>query len=723
MFPRLDASRKDRSYHLDWAKAILTSSITDNWSFSYRVMAESYKFFNSGSSGELAGFLQKAEDGQDLPAMWLTMSPLKSKIETLIGELEERGYEIRVRGLNKEIVSRKMEEKERLRVQRRLQPIAKFAEAQTGLPVQQEEYIPQTDRELDEYADLKVKDKAEIIMEAALKFCAKYNDWDDARKALFRDVWIANKAITRSEIVRGIPRDIRVDPLCFIFDPNATNDNLSDSTYFGEVYYMGLGEAAERYNLSKEELETAYGAYNQFIGIGAGNANFAITNVATETFYTAVPDRLMPWFKTVNNVPRVLVARTCWSDFKIRKFKSEVNAKYGTEHLQEITEDVRKRGKSNIITQKLNVWRQCTLIGGSITREWGECPNQARDLSDLEKTEPPYKVWIPNFLMGSSVSKTEQVVGIELLRDMAMYNFQLAMNRAGGKGFIYDMALKPDNMTFEQVIGYLKVSGIIPVNSKEYQMTAGGMNVLKDIDLSITDSIGKYLEIMAFLDGQVNMILGTSPERQGIIPAASQAVGVSQLAVAGSSAVTKTYFLGFERFCSRVLNHQAKQIKIAWADREVFAPIIGDTGIDFLKENIDLDLDEFAVFVESLPPLIRDRQKLEELITLAVQAQQMTVVDALEILTEPDTRVAIRKLQRKEAIRQMLAAKNQQAEQQQEAALQLKLQEQETQRAQDQLRGQAGLQKLKDEGQLTRVLATGRTKLNEKKIDLLAKPR
>lgn len=699
-----------------WARSIMMSSITDTWSMNYRVMAEAYKFFNTGTSGDMANFLQKAEDGNDLPALWLTMSSFKSKIEVLISELEERGYDIRVKALNKEATSRKLEEKERLRVQRRLQTVAKFAEQQTGMPVQEEEHIPQTDRELDEYIDLSYKEKSEIIMEGALKYLAKYNDWDDTRKALFRDVWIANKIFTRSEIVRGLPRDVRVDPLRFIFDPNATDDNLSDSQYFGEVYYMGLGEAAERYNLTEEEITTAYNSYNNFIG--TPGSTLASTPMS-DHFFDAIPSSTLPWFKSINNVPRVLVCRTCWSDFKIRKYKNEVNAKYGTEHLQEITDDVRNRKKSNVITNKMQVWRQCTLIGGMITREWGECPNQARDLSDLEKTEPPYKCWVPNYLLGTSVSKTEQVVGIELLRDMAMYNFQLAMNRAGAKGFVYDMALKPENMSFEQVIGYLKVSGILPVNTKEYQMTSGGMNVLKEIDLSITDAIGKYLEVMAFLDGQVNMILGTSPERQGIIPAASQNTGVTQLAVAGSNAVTKTYFLGFERFCSRVLNHQAKLVKIAWANREVFAPIIGDTGIDFLKDNIDLDLDEFGVFVESIPPLLRDREKLEQLVGMAVQAQQMSFVDAMAILTEPDIRVAIRKMQRKEILRQMLQAKNAQAEQEQQAAFEQKLQAADMQKQQQVNQTQVGLQKLKDEGQLTRVLATGRTKLNEKKLDLL----
>lgn len=721
MFPSLSSPKKDIEYHKSWGRSILTSSITDSWALSYRAMAEAYKYFMMGSSGDMTRFLQTAEDGNALPAIWLSISGLKSKIEGLVGEMEQRGFDIRVKALNKEATSRKLEEKERLRVERKLQATAKFAQSQTGLPLQEDENIPQTDRELDEYIDLGYKDKAEIIMEAALKYNAKRNKIEDIRNKTFFDLWIANKVITRNEIVRGLSQYPRVDPLCFIYDRHATKDDLSDATYFGEVYYMGLGEAAERYNLTQEELEQANNAYNQFIG--TASQVLPIANVAGgDNFFDSIPNGNLGWFKNIDNIPRVLVTRCVWSDFKIRKYKSETNKKYGTEHLQEITEDIRDRGKSPLITKKFNVWRQVTLIGGTIVREWGECPNQAREIDSLETTQSPYNVWCPNFLLGTSVSKVEQVVKLDLLRDIAMYNLHLAMNRGGSKGFVYDLALKPENMTLEQVLGYLKTSGILPVNSKEYQMTTGGMNVLKELDLSISQGINQYMEIMSFLDSQINSILGSSAERQGSIPVASQAVGVTQAAIAGSTTTTQPYFSGFERFWSRVLNNDAKLIKIAWAnsDRELFAPIIGDTGIDFLKDNIDIDLDTFGVFCESLPPLLGDRAKLEQLIMTGVQSQQISIADALAILLEPDTKLAYRLFQRKELNRQKLQAQQEQAQQQAEADQADKYRQMQIQNQQTNWQGQGLLQQQKNQGATERTLIGSRTKLQGDKLKLLS---
>ena len=110
-FPSLTEKKKDESYHKRFAQAIVHNSIDDSYANNYRIMAECYKFLEEGTTGELTSHLQKAEDGSDLPAPWLTLNTLKTKIDLLIGELEERGYQVRVKALNKEATARKLEEK------------------------------------------------------------------------------------------------------------------------------------------------------------------------------------------------------------------------------------------------------------------------------------------------------------------------------------------------------------------------------------------------------------------------------------------------------------------------------------------------------------------------------------------------------------------------------------------------------------------------------------
>lgn len=715
-FPRIDKSNKekDKEYHTSWAKAIVTNTFTDNYTQNYRVMAELYKLFQQGTTSDMASHLQTAEDGSVLPSLWLTVNEIKNKVKLLLGELEERSYEIKARAINSEATSRKLEEKERLRVERRLQETTRFVQQTAGLNVGSEEFIPQTDQELDEYMDLSWKDKFVILMESALKFIAQTTHWDDKRLSLFRDILIVHRGIVCNEIKRGVPQGRRVDPLCFIFDPNATDDMLSDATYFGEVEYMPLSAAAERYGLTTEEVTKAYESYTDYLGLGEASRG----DNAFHSDYCAMPNQSVKWFKVIDGTPRCLVIRACWNDYKILSNKYEENEK--GKFLQDVTDEVaRKRDKDKIITNKMQTWRQCTLIGGTIIKEWGECPNQGRDLSKLEKSEAPYKVWIPDYIMGKSVSMVEQLAGLQLLKDITIFNMELAMARAGAKGFVYDLAMKPEGMTNEQVVGYMKTSGILYANSKEYQLGTGNMNMFKEFDLTLSDSVNQYINIMNYIDAKMDSVSGISAERQGIVQGSSQAVGVTQSALFQSNLITAPYFKGFERFCTRVLNQQAKMVKVAWANKEVFAPIIGDTGIDFLKDNIDISMDEFDVVVKSLPPLLLDRQKLEQLVGIALQSQQVTLEDALAILLEEDTKVAVRKFQRKMAMRKATQSKQEQAQFQQEQQMEQEQMASQQQSVEQQLAAQLQLQQMKGQNNLQKTALTGRTKLNDRKLQLL----
>lgn len=717
-FPLLTETDKGLAYHKRFAQAISHKSIDDNYANRYAIISECYKFLEEGTSGELTSHLQQADDGTALPVPWLTLNTLKTKVGLLIGELEERGYEIKVRAFNKEATSRKLEQKEKLRVRRRLQALAQFLEGETGLPVEDsEEYIPQTEAELDEYFDLTFKDKAEIIMETALKYLAKRNDWDEERKALFRDICAANRAFTRLEIVRGVPRARRISPLSFIHDPNCTKDDLSDSTFFGEVEYLPMASAAERYNLSDEEVKEVYNSYKNYLGMSGPKPGTTISSDMAYDFGCIGGNRLK-FFKEVDGELRVLVIRSCWLDYKYHNWKQEKNPLYGTEHLQEITGKVRKRDESSIKTLKMQIWRQATLVGGTVIREWGECPNQARNLSELEVTEPPYKCWIPNYAIGRGVSMVEDLAQLQLMKDIALFNMNhILATSTGGKTLIYDLAMVPENWRPEDVLKYLKVFKVAFVNSKESMTMPGNINLFKDVDMSLSDSIGQYITIMQFYDSEMDKISGVSPERQGQVQGASQGLGVTQAALLQSNLVTAPLFKGFERFCSRVLNHQAKLIKIVFPKNpEVFSPIIGDAGVDFLKEHIGLDLDEFNAWVECLPPNFMDRQKLEQLMMMAVQGDPELIDDVVGIMMEPDTKVALRKFQRVRKLRKIFQIQQQQLQDERDAQLQETIASMESENVDKQIQGNLTGIQMKNQNTKENSLASGRVKLNEAKI-------
>ena len=702
-------SKKDKQYYRAWLDAIVNTNFNAAWVTNYNKLALLYSFFKIGTGSDLTGYLQTAPDGSAMPGIWMSSNNVETRLQSLIGELDERGYQIKAKALNSEAVARKYEERERLRIERKLQPVMEEAEAMSGLPVQSEEYIPQTDLELDEYMDLSWKDKHVQILEAALKWIAHRSDWDDERKALFIDKLIGNLCAVRHEIVRGVPQSPRVDPMQFIYDPHAKGDLLKDATYFGEVDYIPLAAAAERYGLSLDEMKQAQQEYENYLGMGMEDRSNGDYN-----HYGSMPGQSLKWFKTDDGIPRCLVIRGAWRDIKILQHKDEENEK-GT-FFQEVSDkDVKKKDK--VVRNKIECWRRGTLIGGKFLREWGECPNQPRKIDSLEVTRPPYEVWRDS----NSISLLEKLVTPQVLKDIALYQLQIQMARAIGKVLVFDEAMMPEGQSKEQVVSRMKADGLVWVNSKEYQLTQGNLNLFKEFDLSLSASIAQSIQIIDYLDRQIDSISGITPERQGQVQGASQAVGVTQAALTQSNLVTAPLFRGFERFCSRVLTHQASLVKMAWTDPEKFAPIIGDAGVDFLKSNIDISLDQFDVVVQSLPPLVRDRSMLEQIIFTAMQSGELTPADCLNILLEPDLTVAVRKYTRKVAMRQMQASQQEERMAQMEQQMQQMQMQQQGQLQQGNWNNQLQLQSMKNQANLQKTALTGRVKLRGQKMDLLSR--
>ncbi len=705
-----ESEKKSKDYHLKWAQAVCTSAFTPNWALNYNKLQMLLSFFMDGTGNDLTGYLQSAPDGTAMPGIWTSQNSVKTRIRALIGELEERSYIVKARALNSEAQARKLEEKERLRVKRKLQELRQWIADETGMEVDMAEYVPQSDAELKEYMDLTWKDKNVLILEGALKWIGDRYHADEVRKREFLYQFILGISPVRHEWDGNIPHAVPVEPWKFGFDTNCTNDMLSDSSYFYEIDYLPLATIAQKYGLTMEELKQSYESY------GDGS------NMPPDSGFASMPGQVVKWYRNEAGTPRGLVVRICWRDYKELSHKHEVKEEYGAEYFQDVTnEPPRKRDKEKIISNKIECWRQATYIGGQFLKDWGECPNQPRELGSLEKSHPPYEVWINEYFNGKWTSMCEQLVGLQLLKDIALYQLQIQMARAVGKVLVFDEAMIPEGMTREGVVRQIKADGVTFVNSKEYQQQTGNMNLFKDFDLGMSQTISQAIQLVAYFDQQIDATSGVSPERQGQIQGSSTSTGTTQAALIQSNMVTAPFFKGFERFWSRVLQQQARLVKIAWADKEQFAPIIGDVGVDFLRDNIDISLDSFDVVVQSLPPTQFDRQTLTQWLTLVVQSDPEFLSDAMSIMLEPDTTVAVREFQRKTKLRrrQLAQQQQQQAEAEQQAS--------EAQQAHEMSLAQMGYQneqqitQAKEAGKTKNTLIGGRVKLQQEKIKAITK--
>jgi hypothetical protein len=688
-------SKKDEAWHKNFVQTITNRGIVSGYAERYALANECVNYYLGldGGASEFE-FLQKAEDGEVLPARWMDFNKINVKINLLLGELLEKSYDISVKAINKDARARRLDEKERLRTEMRFTPIADMLEEQVGLPLRSGEgFTPSSEEELDVYMEKDFKDICEIVMEGALKFLNQAHYWDYERMACFRDLLITGMAFCKNEIVEGLPTFKRIDPRYMVWDQNATDDFLSDSTFFGEICYMSVKDIVARYNISKKELDEAFKAYQSYL------MNDTYFTYAANDYGFIDKRSSVRIFRNEGGELRVLVVRAYWQDYKTISYK-ESKDKYGNDHYKRVNEE--SEG-AEVNKKTVSFWRQGTLIAGKYLKDWGPMENQVRSADDMAPTKPPYVCLIPHYMNGVAVSKVAQLKSLQKLKNIALYNVQLAMARAGAKGFFYDVAQLPPDWDINKAMKYLKIAGIAFIDS-----TAGGnatsFNQFKEFDQTLSGSVTQFIQISQYLDQEMDAISGVNEARQGLVKNASQAVGVTQSALVQSSISTAVYFKLFSHFFTKILNYQAGLVKIAWAGKERFAPIIGDIGVNFLQHNVDIDLQDYGVFVKEVPPLLAERQLFQQFIMGALQAGQLRFVDAVKLSMESDIKAGVRQLERdlREQEQRMMAQQvaMEQAKQQQMAA--------QAQANVESDKIKADIAKQKGAADLTKILTQGR---------------
>lgn len=697
---------KDENYHKTFVQSIANRSVMSGYSARNLVMNECYNFYLGLQGGEEFEFLQKAEDGEVLPAKWMDFNKIAVKVDNLLGQLSQRGYRISVKASNKEAQSRKMDERNRLITEMRFKPIGEALQEDNGIPINGgDAFIPETERELDIYMDKTYKETSEIVMRGILNYLRKLHHWDYERIALFRDLMIAGACFAKNEIIDGMPTLQRVDPRNVIFDVNAKDDYLSDSTYWGEVTYMSMSEVTKRYKISKKELEEAFKDFQ----------NYTLNTTAFTAFqndygFLGTNNSQLKLFENRGGQLRVLVVKAFWQDFKIMSNKYSED-KYGQTHIKKVEPGAPGENVKNTVLQ---IWRQGHLIGGKFMKEWGVMKNMDRSVDNMATTTPPYVGLIPNYINGAIVSKVHRLKPLQNLKNVALYNLQLLMSKSGGKVFFYDVSQLPKGWDIHTAMKYAKIAGIAFIDSS---VEGGGTyNQFKDVDLGVSAAFTNFLQVSEFLDREMDSISGINEVRQGIAQGASQAVGVTNSLLAQSNMSTQMYYDMFGMMFSRAMNKQAGLAKIAWAGKERFAPIIGDVGVNFLELDIELELNDYNVFVEEVPQIAADKQLFYQLVMTGIQQQTLPFIQGLKLLMEPDIDDAVVQLEFEVKKQEMMQQEQQaQAQQQQAAMMQQEQKLAEAQQFQAAQSNQAKMlgQQMKGQQDLQKIVAQGRLDLKQ----------
>jgi hypothetical protein len=705
-------SQKDEDYHRQAVLAILGQTVSNGYIPNlYTAMDKSMNFYNGDYDlSKKFDFLQKDYNGRSLPALWINFNKIRNKVNLMEGEVAIQKLEVSCKTLNRDAVSRKMKKKAQIMAEKIMSMVMPQIDP-TGEIIEPKEpaFVPYSEEELELYMKSSYKEPLERVMDAILRYEIERDRYVQTRLAVWRDILIVGRGIAKHELKHSKPHIRRVDPRYVIVDPYVFDDSFSTAAFIGEWRYAPITEVCDTYGLTMDELSRIRSDQGSWMwsGYSQNGTNF-----------------LLPYIM-INNQLMCLVFYAEWRD--IRQVKAKVTVdQYGGEHVKILAKgdkgkvsDKEKEAGGRIETRNIETIRKATLLGSNLVREWGEANNIVRDSVDNPvRAEYSYTIVAPQYVNFRSVSKVEEMAALQEFKDLIMYSVQQEMSTAGRKGFVYDLRYKPDNLQLQDVMYYLKTAGIAFTSSGQEGVPPAG-NPFPTIDTGISNSINLYLNLAGYIDMEIDKISGINDARQGF-QKDNSLVGVSQMAVMQSSLITQPLNKSLELFENELLQKYANYIKTTFSFlKDQYEPIVSEIGVDLMEIDEEVPLQDYGIFVRvNSDDIMNNRQRFESIVMAAVQANSVSLADAMVLLYNPDTKEAVKKFL---ALTDRKAAQGQQMQEQQMMMQQQTMQQQIVGDTEKQIQVDRARSENKGQLQMLREELKNRTMEQQTQLDMLKK--
>lgn len=596
-------------------------------------MALCYDYFH-GSQGN-SGFMDlfdvydvQTEDSKlTTPVVYMNLNKIKNKINVLLGDLIDLGFEVSANAINREAKSRKQEYRLKVLTDMQIKPMMDAVSAESGINIASEIGDDEDVKEILE----NYKDISELALEACLRYTTEYWNYKYLRLSLLLDAAVAGECHASTVIKNGLPGIQRENPLNVFYPRNVNDDDfLSKTQAKGVVYYADVREVSERYKLNQEQLDYLKDRLKKDVG-----------SQSSEFYVEYDNKRYFEPFDTGQS--RILVAS--WQWVEIEKVAG-VEAKYedgmetfevlmGDEAKKKVDKNKYKDAQSfKVVRKDRNVLKKATLIADTYLVDFGSVENQPVYYTDYGHTNTAITSFRPYYVNGQSMSMVMDIMQTQDFVNYLWTKMQLEITKSNGTTTDVDVSKLPKEWGDSQsaintMFHYLKGHGVRFYNSQQGEMpSAGSGSGVATGDNGLGNTIVGLMSLLSFVDNEMKNISGINDARQGVIQSANQLNGVTKMALHQSAKSSKYFFDNFFRFESMLLTRHSQHIRTSWKNNpERWADIIGDLYVQFLEIDDDIAEDEHEIVVKNNS---LDRNTLKEYLVAGLQ-HGLPLHEALEL--------------------------------------------------------------------------------------------
>lgn len=614
----------------------------------------------------------KQDDG--FPAMAQDYNIIKPYVDQLLGEETKRPFNFHPQRTS-DIAASELQEKAKemlmdyiqATIASKLSPeqAARYEQALATGEIQTPEAIAK-------YLQKDYKDIAETEAYHALQFLKRKLNLTHEFYKGWKDALIGGEEIYYVGVINGDPYVERVNPMYFDYEHSLDLEFIDDAAWCRRKMIMSATEIYDRFydKMSERQLNELLELIDQRPGAG-NNPEIRKTSIDYESIKL---HKINSFTDNPFDIDHIVVYHCCWKSFKKIGFVTLLNPETGEAEEFQVDEDYKVTGTEQSVEWDwiIEVW-EGYRIGDDMYIGIQPIEYQHISADNPNSQKLPYTGVVYNNTNSKPRSLVSMMKPLQYMYIVVWYRLELALSRDKGKVAVMDITQIPKSMNIDvnKWMHYLSALGVAFINPYDEGWDIPGreggkpsqFNQLSSWDLTMSNVIAEYIQLMQKIEDMVAKLTGITPQRQGQI-AASELVSNANTAVNMSYHITEPWFWNHNQVKRRVLTMLLNTSKAAWKDNKKYLNYILD---DATRAFVQLS-DNF--FYEDMDILVDDstknQQYIDQLKQLLQPAMQngASLLDIAEIITLDNMSMIKNRLEEIEQKRMEQMQQQQQAEQQ-----------------------------------------------------------
>ena len=497
--------------------------------------------FSQSQSNSLNSLFTKAWDNVD----WRPISPMP-KIKAIVSKIADIDYDISCDAIDPLSKNKELDKKAYMMFFAREQEFIKRYSDNAGIPVDEPEYVPESDEELETFmAEDGFKAIEAMHQEILLQYSFEAGAYDEIKPEHVSD--LVDNGIIALKITKD-PNSGRFYPeyvdIANAFVQSSKHSDFRDSEYGGVFDTITISQMIS-FGASPEDVE---GAMSYYSGWG-GNAT-----VDDDVTYTKRSAR--------HNNMRVCVMKAAWIDNDIYRYKNYTN-RYGRDRMKEQKGDewgeIYDSPNRKTSEMRGRVVREgCWVVGTKFVYGYGKISNQPRE--DDRDVLLPYRFY--KMKQKSMVSQCRPFLdGIQIGWSKLQNAFITAMNSgyALNVSMLQNLSYGQEKIDWLDAIKVMRGTGVMPYSlSLSGKYEGGGVTPLSPIEGGLGKMLEESASMMEMNMNNIHIYTGLNPLDLAEQADPNMPVRTAQMMASATNDVLKPFIrAGFaiKKDAGRVLNN------------------------------------------------------------------------------------------------------------------------------------------------------------------------